>query len=1037
MKHDSAHHARRFAVFCEQVLAPAVIDVRQPVRVEAFATERPIPHDDAIGRTFEPVSPGWRFGPGWSGAWFRISAEIPAALVGRPAFLRFSTGTEALLWQDGQPRHGLDVNHDTAPLATAAKPGGAIIAHVEAVCSRPFGTTLFEWDDRDARARWVDPQPGCLEYCEIVGIREPVWRLWRSMEFGRELLALLPPDSERTNALRRGLDEVLRLVRPDDVAGSCSIATERFAAVLRGAGGVRGRSIAVGHAHIDTAWLWPIAETRRKCLRSFSTVLSLMDRLERFGFICSQAQQYDWVERDSPGLFERIRSRVREGRWEPIGGMWVEPDANLPSGESLIRQMLHADRLWRRQFGDSVRQCVAFQPDTFGFPASLPQILRLGGLDTFITNKLCWSDANEFPNVHFTWRGIDGTEILSHQTPGGDYNAVNTPRELLRAERTDARLNSTGAREWLTPFGYGDGGGGPTENSILYAELAGDAEGLPKLEFGRADEFCRRLHEARRADAASGRPWPVWDGELYLENHRGVLTTQAWLKRANREAERDLRLAEWLTWFGPAAPDTSVSAASAAALHGAWERLLTLQFHDILPGTSIPQVYDDARRDLAEIDAACGQVRDSALQSWVAGADTRGMKRPALVLNGASATRCAVIEHQGALHAVERIPAMGARVVDLEAGAATSHGDAPASASGRTLRNGILHAEIDEVGRIAVLRRNEGRNTAQAPLNQLVLYDDRPRHYDAWDIDPEHFTTARAVDSPAASIRVVESGGLRASIEVQRALGASSRMTQRYVLAAGSPRIEIRTTVDWHEDRTLLRALFPLDIRARSATYEIQFGTLERPAHRSNPWDAARFEVCAHRWMDVSQPGCGVALLNDGKYGHSCDGGTAGLTLLRSPRFPDPQADRGRHEFTYALQPHDGDWRAAGIDRGAEFLNTPLIVHELPRNQSGSWTEWSPVEVEAIGAGAVSVSAMKRAYDDEGRILRIAEVRGGRAAVRLRWRLPVRNVTPVDALERPLPPESEFFPRGISHDAAAGETRFELSPYRIVSLALH
>ncbi|QOJ14884.1 MAG: alpha-mannosidase [Planctomycetia bacterium] len=1036
MKHESAHHARRFAVFSEQVLAPAVIDVRHPARIEAYATAHPVPHNEAICGNFQPVAAGWRFGPGWSGAWFRISGEVPAALAGRAVWLRFSTGTEALLWQDGQPRHGLDVNHDTVPLTRGAKPGDALAVHVEAVCSRPFGTTLFEWDDRDARARWSDPQPGCLEYCEFVGIREPVWRLWRSMEFARELLALLPPDAARTNALRRGLDDVLRIVRPDDVPGSSRAAMECLVESLRGAGGARGRSTAVGHAHIDTAWLWPIAETRRKCLRSFSTVLSLMERFPQLRFICSQAQQYAWVERDSPALLKRIADRVREGRWEPIGGMWVEPDANLPSGESLLRQMLHADRLWRRQLGDAARQSVAFLPDTFGFPASLPQILRLGGLDTFVTNKLCWSDANEFPHVHFTWRGIDGAEILAHQTPGGDYNAVNTPRELLRAEQTNARLNHTAAQEWLTPFGYGDGGGGPTDSSILYAELAADTEGLPQLAFGRADELCRRLHAARRDAAQGGRPWPVWDGELYLENHRGVLTTQAWLKRANREAERDLRTAEWLTWFGPAGADSAAGAESAQALHDAWERLLTIQFHDILPGTSIPQVYDDARRDLADIDASCRRVRDTALARWAAGADTRGMKRPALVLNPASAMRCAVIEHRGELHEVARIPALGARVVDLDAASLSTGTDAPATADGRTLRNGILHVEIDEAGRIGVLRRAAGRNVARAPLNQLTLFDDRPRQYDAWDIDPEHLETAREVRSPAESIRVVESSGLRASIEVQRALGAASRITQRYVLAAGSPRLEICTTIDWHEDRTLLRALFPLDIRTRSATYEIQFGTIERTAHRSNPWDAARFEVCAHRWMDVSQPGCGVALLNDGKYGHSCDDGTMGLTLLRSPRFPDPNADRGRHEFTYALQPHDGDWRTAGIDRGAEFLNTPLIVHELPRNQSGSWTDWSPVDVETSGDGAVIVSAMKRAFDDDRRILRIAETRGGRTPVKLRWRIPVGHVAPVDALERPLPPDSEFYPNGISHDAAAGVTTLDLPPYRIVTLSL-
>lgn len=1039
MKHDLEHHSQRFSAFADQVLAPNVYSMRTPLEIAAFQTAEHLPYSQAISREFSPITLGWRFGPVWSTAWFRLTTRVPTEFHGRSAALVFATGTEALLYHAGVARHGFDANHDAALLPGIAA-GGPLTLYVEAACNRPLGATLFWWDETELRGRWAGGQPGCLERCELAVFHEPTWRLWRSFQFARELMLQCADDSERGRRLCDALAACVRRVDERDLDASAPAAQRILDDALRGDGGARSSCIAVGHAHIDTAWLWPIRETRRKCTRTFASVLSLLERFPDFRFSCSQAQQYAWIEERSPEMFERIRDRVRERRWEPVGGMWVEPDANVPSGESLIRQMLHGERYWRAKFGDAAPQRVAFLPDTFGFPASMPQILRLGGLETFVTNKLCWSDANEFPHVHFTWRGIDGTEVLAHQMPGRDYNAVNMPRDLVRGEKNNARLDRTRAGIWLQPFGYGDGGGGPTDWSILHAQIAADCEGLPRVSIGSVTEFADEAHKRREAAQTAGRPWPVWDGDLYLEYHRGVLTSQAWLKQANRQAECGLRVAEWLTFFAPRRAAESDAREAQESLDRAWKTVLLNQFHDILPGSSIEAVYVDAQRDHADVRAVHEGLCAAAANRWSAAADTRGLTQPAMVLNPGSGQRCGVVEFGGKLFHVSDVPALGARVVDL-AEPELVEPTAQARAFGSTLANGILEVTLDDRGRIAILRGPGGEclpnagNFAAAPLNQLVLYDDRPRHWDAWDIDAEHEEKCWPVDSPAESIRILSTGGLRAAIEVTRPLGAASRITQTYALVAGAPRVEIHTRVEWREDRKLLRALFPVHVRARHATYEIQFGAIERPSHRSNPWDRAQFEVCAHGWMDLSQPGCGVALLNDCKYGHSCNGNVMGLTLLKSAKFPDPNADMGVHEFTYALMPHAGDWRAAGVDAAAEALNNPLIVHPLEPDQSGDFRNaWAPFELRQQGPLRIAVAAAKRAHDDNRIILRLVETRGARGNVVVKWNLPVKDVETVDALERPLPSGHALGAEHFRHDRPSASSHVQMRGFQIITL---
>ena len=1026
--------SQRYAAFADRVLAPAVFTDSQSLDVSAHQCPERIPYQQAVQREFQPVQLGWRWGPAWSTVWFHITGSIPEKMAGSTVALRFSTATEALLWQDGIPLHGLDDNHKMAILLNQAQGGEKIDLYVEAACNHPFGATTFWWNPPDLQQRWQQPEPGLLELCEIAVYHPTIWQLWQSFDFARQLLLQLPEDSQRARRLCEGLRQTLISIDERDVTGTADAALKILRDALRGnAPASQTACRAVGHAHIDTAWLWPLGETRRKCMRTFASVLSLQERFPDFYFMHSQAQHYAWIERESPELFAKISNRIRDGRWEAGGAMWVEPDCNVPSGESLIRQIIHGTRYWNEKFGVHASQRHLFLPDTFGFPTILPQIMKLAGLDTFLTNKLWWSDANEFPHVNFIWRGLDGSEIVSHLMPGRDYNSAMTPAELLRGEKTSARLDRSNAGLWLQPFGFGDGGGGPTDATILATQLAGECEGLPAVKPSRVTDFCDELHEIQQQ---ADRPWPVWDGELYLEYHRGTLTTAAWLKQANRRAEQGLRTAEWLNCAGPTPPNAEAVGALRERLDGAWKTLLLNQFHDILPGSSITKVYEEARVQMDQFRSEYEQIIDAGLQNWAAQIDTRGIEQPVAVFNPSSFTQSGVIECDGQPCYVEDVPPLGVTVVDRTKTATIE----PATVSGHVLSNGIISATIDDTGRIAkLIHLASGRDACHAPtsgkaepLNQLVLYDDQPRAWEAWDIDAEYEDKGFAVDGSADKIEIVEDGLLRVAIEVTRPLGQSSQLTQCYALEAGSPRLDIQTHVEWHESRRMLRALFPVDVHTQLATYDVSFGHLQRPTHRNTPWDRARFEACAHRWMDLSEPGFGVAVLNDCKYGHSCNGRVMGLTLLRSPKFPDQNADMGPHSFTYAVMPHAGDWRDAGVDLQAQVLNQPLLSRPLSADQSGSIKgAWAPVTIAIDGLGQVEIVAFKPAEDGKGAILRLVETHGGRARLELNWNIQTATVQTVDLLERSMELE------GFKHNQAAGRTTLGIRPFQIVTLAVN
>ena len=1037
---DLQYAAIRFEAFVTDVLLPAAFPERQELAAGAWQTPERVTPGHAFGQAFEPVQIGWRWGPAWSTAWFRLRGSLPASFAGKRVALRFSSGTEALLWKDGVPHQGFDPYRNLAFLWERAPESAELDLLVEAACNLPLGVSTFWWEAEEHHARWREEKPGRLEGAELVTFDEQVWRFAQGFDTARKLLAALPEHDARAHELDRGLRALMARLpvrgAPGAMHAACNALFPELAALLMGRGPAGPVACdAVGHAHIDTAWLWPVAETKRKCLRTFANVLRLQERYPHFHFLCSQAQQYAWVEEGSPELFAQIADRVREGRWEAAGAMWIEPDATCPSGESFVRQVLHGCRYWGERFGAAAPQRFLYLPDTFGFPASLPQVMAQAGIDTFITNKMSWCESNRFPNVTFRWRGIDGTEILSHLTPGHNYNSPIEPRDFQHGVRMLVEQDGARIPAYLQPFGFGDGGGGPTAEQIERANVAARCEGLPRTEQKSVHAFCEDLHRAQRELRQRGQDVRTWDGELYLELHRGTYTSQAWIKEANRRAECELRLAEALACARAGVAGAAAAEDARVALDGAWKLVLLNQFHDILPGSSIKAVYDDARVQMAEArgTAMRGVQRGMA---WIGGERGSGGRDRVVAFNPASTPQTGTLAtEEGDVLAV-RVPPMGVQVIDPLRAPVPDERDAACVEGDRTLRNSFLRATIDDAGRIGELRRADDGRAANAggdgggvlPLNQLVLYEDRPRRWEAWDTDRDYQEQATRIMGAAERIAVTKRTSAECEITVERPLGRASRLVQRYRLRAGSPRLDIVTDVEWHEEQRLLRALFPCDVRARRATFGIQFGHVERATHDNTSWERAQFEVPGHSWMDLSEPGLGVAVLDDGKFGRSAKHGTLGLSLLKAPNFPDPTADRGHHRFTYSVMVHHGCWRAAGVDAQAEQLNNPLVGVMASSGGTAVPDGWQAVDVRADGAAHVEIAALKPSEAPGGVALRLVEVRGGAGTVTVRWGFPVGEVLPTDLFERPTGVD------GFEHDASTGTTRFSVRPFRIVTL---
>jgi len=1012
-----------------------VLSDERPLPVEMFETDGHLSLAEARRGPWRKAAPDTRWGAPWSSAWFRLRPVVPTAWKGRTVALRFRSG-EALAFRNGTPWQGLDEHHQFLLLADPARGGERETVLIEAGASGPFG-------------RFSGPL--AIEHADLAIYNRDFEHLLFEME------ALLDVAGERPlndplrrqvlRALNRALEAIDRILRfpkgrgiepwfaaaeavygvtpdapalpglatPEEIAAAVKAAKAELAAVQQPARVPYLPTLwAVGHGHIDLAWLWPLEETIRKCGRTWATQLQLCREFPDYVFAASQGCEYAYCKDRYPAVFEGIVEAVKAGQWDPLISMWVESDCMITGGESLIRQFLWGIRWSLKEFG-SVRE-VVWLPDAFGYCAQMPQIMRRCGMRYFCTTKLWWNDTNDPPMTSFWWQGIDGSRVLTHFP--NNYNNSVRGGDLLKY--LDYNREADRVRDLLFIYGYGDGGGGPSRKQAhLITSGLRNQQGVPPVKPGRVLDFFRRLQRV-------GDDLPTWVGEHYNEFHRGCYTTQARTKRGNRLGEAALREAELWAVAARAALGRAVPQRQ---LDAAWERLLHNQFHDILPGSSIGKVYEETHRDHETVLAAAADVREAALAALAAKADTSGDGRPVLVFNALSWPRSGVValpvSARGAVHAVDAdgavvpqqvvrrgrqrevlvwadaVPACGYAVFRLVPGR-TPASTGALTVGARRVETPFYSIRLDRAGRFTRLfDKRAGREVLPEgrPANNLLLFSDLPTEMglDAWEIDPHYRSVCRDLDE-AADVQVVETGPVRGTLRVRRQFGEST-VEQDIHFYAHSPRIDFVTRVDWHESHKLLKVAFPVDVDNPRATYEVQFGHLERPVHANTSWEAARFEVPAQKWADLAEPGYGISLLNDCKHGYDVFDGALGLSLLRSPQKPDSGADIGEHRFTYSLWPHAGDFREAGTIPAAYDLNTPLRAVAAGGHRGSLPGRHGFLTVEPAN---VVVEAVKPAEDGDGLVVRLYEAHGGRADATVTFGFDVAAVEEVDLVERPV-----------------------------------
>ncbi|GAA5001526.1 alpha-mannosidase [Actinopolymorpha pittospori] len=1018
----------RISKFRRRHLSPALYSDTRALTLEAWHVPgEPVPVTEALTASYVPMRLGESWGGPWATTWLRVTGEIPAEWAGRRVEAVFDLGfdltrgpggqAEGLVHDvNGSPIQGLHPHNRSVLLAADASGGQTVHLLVELAAnptisgSQAIGTQFGSKETAGQEHLYV------LRTAELAVREEAVWQLIHDMEVLDELMHELPETSSRRHEILRALNRAVDAVDPRDVAGTAQAGRDQLAEVLSRPAHASAHTItAVGHAHIDSAWLWPVRETMRKCARTFTNMTTLAQEYPELVFACSSAQQYAWIKERWPEVFDRMQKAAAAGNWVPVGGMWVEADGNLPGGEALSRQLVYGRRFFAQEFG--IDQDGVWLPDSFGYTAAYPQLARLAGAKWFLTQKLSWNETNRLPHHTFDWEGIDGTRIFTHFPPIDTYNAQLKGSEIAHAEANFADKGA--ATRSLAPFGYGDGGGGPTRSMLEKARRMRDLEGSPKVEVTSPSEFFA----AARAEYEDV---PVWRGELYLETHRGTYTSQARTKRGNRRSESLLREAE--LWAATA----SVQAGAAypyERLEGIWRRVLLNQFHDILPGSSIAWVHQQAEQVYGELRAELEEIIGEAAGQL---ASAEGLS----LLNAGPYPRreVAVLPAQGPEAAGAQVLSDGRRAVVVEApalgaGGTVSESTAPVSAraegDGFLLSNGLVSVRIDAAGLVRSVYDHGARREAIAPGaagNLLQIHPDDPNIYSAWNIDRFYRDVVRDL-SDATSVTLSEDGPLLASVRVERVFG-DSRIVQHLELAAESRQVTVRTDIDWQERDAVLKAAWPLDIHAERESAEIQFGHVQRPTHENTSWDAARFELWAHRWVHVGERGWGAAVVNDSTYGHDVgrdtrpDGGTTTtvrLSLLRAPHSPDPQADRGAHSFTYGLIVGAGIEEAVA---GGYAINLPL----RPAGSGGA-------PLVAVDNSDVVVESVKLADDRSGDVIvRLYEAFGGRAVAALSASFPLAGVDECDLLENP---ERQL---DLTSDGSAVE--LSLRPFQIRTLRL-
>ncbi|GAB3882473.1 glycoside hydrolase family 38 C-terminal domain-containing protein [Kibdelosporangium lantanae] len=976
-------------------IRPAVYPESVPATVAVWnAPGEPVPAAEALAADYTPVEPGHRWGPAWGTSWFRVTGTVPTEWADRTVELVIDLGfdekmvgfqCEGLIHRpDGTPLKGLNPRNTHLRLEQSTSD---FEFYVEAAANpvlldyHPFLPT-----EQGDRLTSSDEPLYRLRDVSVRVFADDVWQLVQDIEVLDQLARELSPDDARKWEILRALDRAMDAVDLQDVAGTAEKARARLADVLaKPASASAHKLVAVGHSHIDSAWLWPVRETVRKVARTTSNVTSLMDDHPDFVFAMSSAQQLAWIAEHHPKVFERIRAKVAEGQFVPVGGMWVESDTNMPGGEAMARQFVHGKRFFLEHFDVETRE--VWLPDSFGYSAALPQLVALSDSKWFLTQKISWNTVNKFPHHTFNWEGIDGTRVFTHFPPADTYNSELSGREMAHAARNFQEKGR--ATVSLVPFGWGDGGGGPTREMIARAARLRDLEGSPRVRIAPPAEFFAEA-QAEYPDA------PVWVGELYLEFHRGTYTSQARTKQGNRRSEHLLREAE--LWAATAAVRVGREYPY-ERLDRLWKAVLLNQFHDILPGSSIAWVHREAEETYAAVAEELTDIITSAQESLAGDGDAT------VVFNAAPHTRADV-------------PFGGAEVATPFTGTPVEVSE---TSGGYLLANGLIRVVVDTSGLVtSVYDIAADREVLAGPANLLQLHPDFPNMWDAWDVDSFYrnsVTDLTTVDSVVLEVKEPD----RVAVRINRSFGRST-VSQLVALRAGSMCVDIDTDVDWHETEKFLKLAFPLDVRADRSAAEIQFGHVFRPTHTNTSWDAAKFEICAHRWLHLAEPGYGVALANDSTYGHdvtrTARTTTVRASLLRAPRFPDPRTDHGPHRFRHAL--------VAGASipdavREGYRVNLPV------RTVTGSR---SVAPLVAVDNPNVVVEAVKLADDRSGDVVvRLYEAAGGRARARLVAGFDVSEVVSTDLLER-------RWDRSVDHEVVEGAVPISLGPFEVLTLRM-
>ena len=962
-------------------------DLYQPlgeISWEAFPTMEYLTSEEALKGPFQPVSPGFTWGHEWEYCWFKGSIALPEEAKGQRIVMDLKPQGESALFVNGksfgtyraswvnEPHHFMEDN----VLSFCAQGG----EHYDILMETYAGHFMPEAPTGGCTTGPV--LPGAFEDTAEEGKRrvlgkctygiwnEDAYQLYMDVATLSALLTTLDETSLRAAKIAKALQEFTLIAdfeqpREGRIA-SYKAAREALRPVMEAKNGSSAPVFyAVGNAHLDLAWLWPMAETYRKTERTFAAQLRLIEEYPEYKFIQSQPASYEMCKKYYPELFARIKEAVKGGQWIADGAMWVEPDTNMASGEALIRQLIHGKRYYKEEF--DVDSKVLWLPDTFGYTAALPQILKGCGVDYLVTQKIFWSynEGDQFPYHYFTWEGMDGSQVVSFLPTSYTYRT--DPIEANNIWKNRTQVQDLDA--FLMPYGYGDGGGGPARDYIEYAKRQEDLEGSVKVKMAGPMEFFHDMEE-------QGGPVNTYVGELYFSAHRGTYTSQAAVKKNNRRNELAMREEEFWSSLG-LGRGLEYDLAKADAL---WKELLLHQFHDILPGSSIGRVYVEANKAHEAIHAGAQELLDQAIDALT----ERKEENAVTVWNSLSFDRKALVELPEAFGAGARtlegqavpvqkteegvkaivdIPSCGAvSLVPAEAGASGDGAKAAVSVKeegdGYVLENSQVRATVDGRGEVvSFVLKESGREYAAQPMNRFRLYKDVPRLFDAWDIDSNYILQEVKAATEVSVEKVGE--GLEGVLKVSGRISESG-FTQYIRLAADSRRLAFETEVDWKELHRLLKVSFPVDVYAENGINEMQFGYVERPAHRSRLYDKDRFEVCNHRYSALCDGSHGAAVLNDCKYGISMNGNALELTLLRAAACPEMRADNGQHSFTYALTAWEGTLADSDVVRQGYELNVKPVVSK------GAVDRFSAVTVDKAN---VILDTMKPAEDGSGDIV--------------------------------------------------------------------